>query len=276
MPLKINSNIVSLFAQRNLNRTQSSFNSNINRLASGLRINKAADDAAALAISEGLRADMRSAQQAGRNIGDGMSMVRTAEGTVSNQRELLGRMRELAVQSSSGTLNPSDRSIIQEEFSSLQSEFDRLANSSEFNGLALNDGSAAPVGVQVGIQNTPSDQITVNLSDTRAAAVGVDAASADVSTQGNAQSAIDAIDGALDSLNNTSAGYGAVENRLSSAYSSYQTTFENMYEAESRIRDADYAAQTADFSRNQILQQAGMAVLAQANSLPSTASSLIG
>jgi len=277
MALRINNNIASLLTGKQVGRSQNRLRANFAKLASGLRINQAADDAAGLGISESLRAEMRGLQQANRNVADGMSMVQTAESSLGEIGNNLSRMRELAVQSANGTLNANDRANIQAEFSALQTEVDRIANSSEFNGIQLSDGSAAaPLDVQVGAGNVAAnDRISVTLQDGRAATLGVDAATIDVTTQGNAQNAISAIDNAITSVNTGRSAYGAAQNALTSASRNLESYNENLTAAESRIRDVDFAAETADKARNDILGKAGIALLAQANINSSTALGLL-
>ncbi len=276
MPLRINNNIASLLIQQKVGGSQDRLRSNFAKLASGLRISQAADDAAGLGISESLRAEMRGLQQANRNVSDGMSMVQTAESSMGEIGNNLSRMRELAVQSANGTLNANDRANIQAEFNSLQSEVDRIANSAEFNGQQLSDGSTGAVDVQAGAGNVPAnDRITVNLQDGRGATLGVDAGSIDVTSQVNAQNAISAIDSAITTVSGSRAAYGAAQNTLTSASHNLQSYTENLVAAESRIRDVDFAAETADKARNDILGQAGIALLAQANLNPNTALGLL-
>ncbi|MBJ94152.1 MAG: flagellin FliC [Rickettsiales bacterium] len=276
MPLRINNNISSQLLQKTLGASQSRLQKNFNRLASGLRISQAADDAAGLGISESLRAEMRGLQQASRNVHDGMSMVATAEGAMAETGSRLSRMRELAVQASSGTYNANDRAAMQAEFSALQTEVDRIANSSEFNGIQLGDGSTPSVDVQVGAGNVAAnDRMTVNLQDGRAATLGVDAGSIDLTSQANAQTAISAIDNATATVNTARAAYGAAENSLQSASRNLQSYSENLYAAESRIRDVDFAAEFADKTRNDVLGKAGVSLLAQANLNQATALGLL-
>jgi len=276
MPLRINNNIASLLIQQKVGGSQNRLRSNFAKLASGLRISQASDDAAGLGISESLRAEMRGLQQASRNVSDGISMVQTAEGSLGSTGNILSRMRELAVQSANGTLNANDRANIQAEFGALQTEVDRIANSTEFNGLQLSDGSTPSVDVQAGAGNVPAnDRITVALQYSRGATLGVDAASVDVTTQANAQNAITAIDNAITTVSGSRAAYGAAQNSLTSAVHNLQSYTENLVAAESRIRDVDFAQETADKARNDVLGQAGIALLAQANISSSTALGLL-
>jgi flagellin len=276
MALRINTNVASVFAQKHVSRTEERLRSSFDHLSSGLRITKAADDAAGLAVSEKMRAQIKSLGVAIRNANDGVSMVQTAEGALSEITSILSRMRELSVEASSGVLQATERAYLQTEFAALQGEIDRIANVTQFNGLFLADGSTASVDVQVGIFNVAAeDRITVSLQDARGATLGVDAASASLTSAANAQTAIGLIDTALDSVNNSRATYGAAQNRMSSALHNLENYVENLTDAESRIRDVDFAAETAELTRNQIFQQAGVAILAQANSAPQAALTLL-
>jgi len=276
MALRINTNVASVFAQKHVSRTEERLRSSFEHLSSGLRITKAADDAAGLAVSEKMRAQIKSLHVAVRNANDGVSMVQTAEGALSEITSILSRMRELAVEAASGVLQATERAYLQTEFAELQGEIDRIANVTQFNGLFLADGSTASVAVQVGIFNVAAeDRISISLQDARSATLGVDTGSADLASAANSQTAIGLIDTALDSVNNSRATYGAAQNRLTSALHNLENYVENLTDAESRIRDVDFASETAEMTRNQIFQQAGVAVLAQANSAPQAALSLL-
>ena len=276
MALRINTNVNSVFAQKHVSRTQERMRSNMEHLSSGLRITKAADDAAGLAVSEKMRSQIRSLRMAMRNANDGISMVQTAEAGLAESTNILSRMRELAVESASGVLQATERAYLATEFTALQGEMERIADSTTFNGLNLSDGSTASVDVQVGIFNVAAeDRITVTLQDSQTAILGVDTLSIDLTTAATSQAAITAIDTALDSVNDSRADYGAAQNRLTSALHSIENYTENLVEAESRIRDVDFAMETADLTRNQVFQQAGVAILAQANSSPQVALSLL-
>lgn len=277
MPMRVNTNLTSLLLGNNISRSQTQLNKSFARLSSGLRINVAADDAAGMGISENLRAEMRSLRQANRNTMDGMSMVQTAESSLGEVGDRLSRMRELAVQSASGTLSPTARNAIQTEFSALQTEVERIANVTEFNGLSLSNGSAAtPVDVQVGANNVPAnDRVAVNLQDVRATTLGVDPATINVATQVGAQNAISAIDNAIGQVNSGRAAYGASQNQLTSAMHNVQSYTENLVDAESRIRDVDFAAGIAEKTRQQVLSQASVSLLAQSNMTRQTALGLL-
>jgi flagellin len=270
MGFRINTNIDSIIGVNNLTNTNSRLSGNFARLSSGLRINKAADDAAGLAVSETLRSQIKGLNQAIRNTNDGVSIIQTAEGALNEIQNILGRLRELSVQSASGTLQDSERLFINTESSALISEIDRLSNVTQFNGRVLLNGAAsAGIGtvsldVQVGIFNTTNDRVTVNISSARSEALGVSTITLDTSS--NAQNALDSIDTAIDTVSSIRATLGATQNRLGSALANLQTSVENLSAAESQIRDVDFATETAELSRNQILQQAGISVLSQANS----------
>jgi flagellin len=276
MALTVNTNLASLNALNNLNQVQRDLTGSYSRISSGLRIAKAADDAAGLGVAEGLSALSASGRVAMRNTNDGISIIQTAEGSMDAVGDILSRMRELAVQSSSETLADDERAYIQDEFLELSAEVDRIASSTEFNGTALTDGTNTQLDVQVGIQNTTNDRVTITLGDITASTLGVDTASVDLATSTGAQSAIDTIDAALDSVSGYRSSLGAVQNRLDSALANMESYVENLDSAESSIRDADFAWETAELARQQILQQAGVSVLAQAKDMNSGAISLLG
>ena len=276
MALTVNTNTASLNAINNLNQTQRSLSGSYSRISSGLRITRAADDAAGLGVAENIAAQAASGRVAMRNTNDGISVIQTAEGAMDSVGDILARMRELAVQSSSETLSDDDRAYIQDEFEQLTAEIDRIANATEFNGTALCDGTTASLDVQVGIMNTADDRITITLNDLTASNLGVDTGAVDLSSASTAQSAIDAFDTAIGSVNSFRSDLGAVQNRLDSALSNMETYVENLSSAESQIRDADFAFETAELAKNQILQQAGVSVLAQAKTMNQGALSLLG
>ncbi len=272
MGLRVNTNLYSLNAQRNLTNVSSRLAGNFARLSSGLRIAFAADDAAGLGISERMRAQIRSLNQAGRNTQDGISLVQTADGSLGELNGNLVRMRELAIQAANGTLNAGDRAILDAEFQALILEIDRVANQTTFNGIALFDGSTATLDIQVGAES--GETITVTLDDVTAATLGIDLL--DVTSAANASAALDVLDTAVDSVSAFRGDLGAFQNRLMSTFRSISSTSEQLSGAESRIRDVDIAAETADLTRNTILQQAALSVLAQANVQPQLALSLLG
>jgi flagellin len=272
MGLRVNTNLYSIGAQRNLSSVSSRLGGNFARLSSGLRIASASDDAAGLGISERMRAQVRSLQQAGRNASDGISLVQTAEGSLNELNSNLVRMRELAVQSSNGTLNTGDRAVLQEEFAALVEEVDRVAAQTTFNGVNLLDGSTTSLSIQVGTES--GETIDLSLEDMQASALGL--SGTDISDLTGAQSALDTIDAAIDDVSSLRGGLGSSQNRISSTVRSIAIAAENLSAAESRIRDVDIAVETADLTRNSILQQAAVSVLAQANVQPQLALSLLG
>ena len=277
MAIRINTNVESVFAQKHLARTQRSLRSTMEHLSSGLRLTRAADDAAGMGVSEKMRAHIQSLRMAQRNANDGISMVQTAEGALQETGDILARMRELAVEAASEVLQSTERAYLQTEFSTLQEEIERIADSTEFNGLNLADGSTTSVAVQVGIFNVAAqDRIAVTLQDSQSATLGVNTTAVDLTTAAQSQLSITAIDTAIDSVNNSRATYGAAQNQLSSALRNLENYTENLTETESRIRDVDFAAETATMTRNQIFQQAGISILSQANSAPQAALSLLG
>jgi flagellin len=263
MALVINHNMSSINAQRNLSNTGRSLKSSFEKVSSGLRINKAADDAAGLGVAENLEAASRSAKVAMRNTNDGISVVQTAEGATSEVGNIVKRMRELAVQSSSETLATAERSYVQDEFAQLSAEVDRISQVTEFNGLKLTNGSDTSVSVQVGVNNSSNDRISITMGDLRSTALGVDTTSMSLNSSASARSAITALDTALDSINSIRSDYGAVQNRLGDSLVNMEVYNENLNAAESQIRDVDFASETAEMAKQQIMQQAGMSVLAQ-------------
>lgn len=266
MALRINNNLSSVFAQKHLSRSQERLSANFDHLSSGMRITRAADDAAGLGMSESMRAEIRSLKQAMRNQNDGISVIQTAEASLGEIAGNLMRMRQLAVQSASDVIASTERTYIQTEFAALQTEVDRIANSAEFNGLKLSDGSVAIVTVQVGINNVvANDQIGLNMQDGRTATLGVPAATVNVNTAAAARTTIALVDTALTSINTSRSAYGAKQNAITSALHNTQSYTENLVASESRIRDVDFAAETSDLTRNSVFQQAGIAILAQAN-----------
>lgn len=274
MGLRVNTNLASLNAQRNLANTTARLGRSFERLSSGLRINRAADDAAGLAISEGFRAEIRSLQQAQRNSLDAVSLVQIAEGALQETGQILIRMRELAIQSANGTLGSSERASLNGEFQDLIDEINRIANVTQFNGITILSDTTASVTFQVGVNGTSADTITVSGVAATASAIGVGGLT--VSTQALAQGTLDTLDSAIGTVASLRATFGTTQNRLESTIRSIATAVENISAAESRIRDVDVAEETATLTRNQILQQAGVSVLAQANVSTSIALTLLG
>lgn len=274
--LTVNTNMPSANALNKLTQTTKKLSTSFEHISSGLRINKAADDAAGLGMAENLDAQGRSLRQASRNANDGVSVLEVAEGATGEVANIIKRMRELAVQSSSETLDNTERAYIDDEFEQLAGEVDRIAQVTEFNGVKVSDGSITQLDVQVGANNSANDRITLSLGDLRATVLGIDATSIDLATSGGAQAALTVLDGALDDVNGYRSKMGASQNRLESALRNLGTYSESIQGAESRIRDADYAYETAQMSKLQIMQQAGVAVLGQANQLGQSALRLIG
>jgi len=275
MAITVKTNTTATNALKDLNQTSRSLSRSFERISSGQRIARAADDAAGLGVAENLRRTSASAAVAQRNTNDGMSFIAVAEGASSEVGNLLVRMRELAVQGASETLDDDERAYVQSEFVALSTEVDRIAEVTEFNGQALTNGTLTDVSVQVGVNATANDQIAITLGDLTTATLGVDTGAVDMSTAGGASAALAAIDTAIETVSSYRAAYGATENRLSSALNNLETFEQTTKEAESRIRDADFGAETATLSQNQILQQAGVSVLSQAKSINQSALSLL-
>ena len=276
MPLVVNTNVASLDAQKNLSRTTSSLQKSFQRLSSGFRINSAADDAAGLGVSEGLKSRIRSFTVAERNTNNAISMVRTAEGGLGEISGIVLRMRELAVQSANGDLSSTDRDFLQTEFGLLKEEITRLANTTEFNGKDLLAGTQGSTAFQVGINTTVDDTISVDFGGVDLSSLGLSGIVISGSSQSNATTAIDAVDGALTEVSTRRSTFGAAQNRLSIAAANSQTIRTNLEAANSAIRDVDVAEETSVLARSQVLLQAGTSILAQANQSPQLALSLLG
>ncbi|HLT22427.1 MAG TPA: flagellin [Bacteriovoracaceae bacterium] len=276
MGLRINTNVSSLNAQRNLGQTKGAQQKVLEQLSSGSRINRAGDDAAGLAISENLKAQIRGLGQAERNAQDGISLVQIAEGALSEVGNIMIRLRELAVQAASDTIGPTERKFLNVEFEQLLSEVDRIANSTEFNRVPLLNGTGSVFDIQIGTRNDPlSDRLTFDASsaDVNVAALGLNLAS--VSDKISAQNSLAAIDQSIQTVSGIRADFGALQNRLQSTINNIQVSSENLSAANSRIRDTDIAAATSELTRTNILMQAGTSVLAQANQSTTNAISLI-
>jgi flagellin len=267
MALTVNTNMAAVDAINQLAVSTRSLSGSFERVASGKRINKAADDAAGLGVAENLDSSNRSGRVAMRNANDGISLVQTAEGATGEVANILKRMRELAIQSASETLDNNERQYIQDEYVQLAAEVDRISAVTEFNGVSLVNGINTQISVQVGINNTSNDRITIKMGDLRATVLGIDTGTLSLATVTGAQNALGTFDSALDTVNSNRSDYGASQNRLSTSLRNMEIYLENITSAESRIRDADYAYETAEMAKNQILQQAGMSVLAQAKSI---------
>ncbi|MBD3610217.1 MAG: flagellin FliC [Gammaproteobacteria bacterium] len=277
MPQVINTNVMSLNSQRNLNRSQDSMKIALQRLSSGLRINSAKDDAAGLAISERFTAQVRGLNQAARNAADGVSLAQTAEGSLQEIANNLQRMRELAVQAANATNSASDRASLNDEMTALKSEITRVAGATDFNGVKVL-GTTTTLTFQVGANDVAAND-QVKLTTTKiVSAVGVKStllAARTISTATKAVSSLGIIDDAINEIASVRADFGTLQNRFESIIRNVQNVSENLQSARSRIQDADFAAETAELTRTQILQQAGVAMLAQANSLPQNVLSLL-
>ncbi len=280
MSVTINSNLASLTARKNLDVTQSNLATSIARLSSGMRITRASDDAAGLAISEKLNAQVRGFAQASRNAANGISVVATAEGALNEVTNILTRMRELAVQASSGDLGSGERDNLNSEYGQLLTEIDRISVATKFNGASLLDGTTTSIKFQIGINSGSENVISVAFSavDTSGlgGAAGTISATGIAGTDGeSAMSQLSKIDSAIGQVTTLRGTFGAMQNRLESVIRNLAVTIENTTAANSRIRDVDVAEETATYTKNQILVQAGVSVLAQANQMPSIALSLL-
>jgi len=273
--LRINTNIASISAQRSLASITDRLSTTYRRLSTGLRIASASDDAAGLAMSERLRAQVRSLNQAKRNAQDGISLVQTGEGALAEVANILLRLRELAVQSSNGTVSTQDRTTLDEEFQSLVDEIDRIGRGTEFNGIKLLDGSASTVLFQIGYGTSAGiDTVDATLSPVLATGLGLDVLG--ITNVAGATTSMLAIDAAIDSVSRVRGRFGSMQNRLESTIRNLGVRTENLIDAESRIRDVDIAREAAELTRLQILQQAAVSVLAQANVQPQLALRLLG
>src|SRR3989344_5121941 len=264
----VNTNVVALNAQRNLSTSQSSLSQSMQRLSSGLRVNSARDDAAGLAIAERMSAQIKGMNVAVRNANDGISLAQTAEGALGKIGDNLQRMRELAVQSRNATNSDGDRANLQKEFKQLQQEIDRTVKGTKFNGTALfASGASTTLSFQVGAGTDATNRIAIG--------GGASGAATNIATTSQIDDAINVIDKALDTINDKRAAFGASQNRFEAVISNLQTNIENQTASRGRIVDADFATETANLSRSQILQQAGTAMVAQANQLPQQVLSLL-
>ncbi|MFK7861407.1 MAG: flagellin [Granulosicoccus sp.] len=269
MPQTINTNVMSLTAQRNLNMSQGALATSMQRLSSGLRVNSAKDDAAGLAIAERMNTQVRGMNVAIRNANDGISLSQTAEGGLQEMSNMLQRMRELAVQSANGTNSASDRNNLDLEFQALDDEIGRIALTTKFNGQTVLNRGASAVVFQIGANTSADNQLSIDL-------VSIPITGGDVATVSNALGAISAIDGTISIVTTARADFGAMQSRFESAISNLQVGMENQSAARGRIMDADFAVETANMTRAQILQQAGNAMVSQANSAPQSVLQLLG
>lgn len=277
MGFRINTNVASLQAQTSLNKVNKESQDSLSKLSSGSRITKAADDAAGLGISEKLKAEIRSSQQATRNANDGISMVQVAEGGLNEASNILVRMRELGVQSASDTVGDSERGMANLEYQQLKSEMERISQVTEFNGKKLLNGDSEKYEFQVGTGgNEFEDRIAFQAGQINSGNESLGVSSLDIGSKDGAQESLNSVDSAIEKISSQRAVLGSLQNRLVSTTNNLQTSTENMSAANSRIRDTDYAEETAKSARNQIIQSAGTSVLAQANMSSQGALKLIG
>ena len=272
--MRINTNVMALNASNMLTGNQNAVQKSINKLSSGLRINGAADDASGLAISEKMRSQIRGLNQAESNAQDGISLIQTAEGALQQTTDVLQRMRELVVKAENiGVLSEKDQDAIQVEITALTKEIDRIADSTAFNGKQLLDGTATALDFKIGANTYSCDKLTISIGDMGSAALTV--SSLDVKTASGAEAALTAIDDAIVAVSKQRAELGAIQNRMEYAIESLSTTSENLTAAESRIRDVDMADEMVNYTKDNILQQSAMAMLAQANQQPQQILSLL-
>ncbi|MDD4976260.1 MAG: flagellin [Bacteriovorax sp.] len=277
MGLRINTNVQSLRAQNSLAKVEENKSNTLAKLSSGSRINKAGDDAAGLAISEKLKANIRGTQQASRNAGDGISMIQTAEGGLNESSNILIRLRELSVQSASDTIGDQERKFSNLEFQQLTNEMERIATSTQFNGKNLLNGEGDKLDFQIGIMNDEkNDRLSYTPQDTSARTKDLGVEGLGVLTKGDAQNNLEKIDNAINGVNANRASLGALQNRLQSTISNLDVRTENLSAANSRIRDTDIALESAEMTKGNILSAAATSVLAQANNAGSSALKLIG
>lgn len=277
MGFRINTNTSSLSAQRALSSHSRAAAKTLTQMSSGSRITKAADDAAGLAISEKFKAKIRSTSQANRNANDGISMIQTAEGGLNEVSTILTRLRELSIQAASDTVGNTERGFTNMEYQNLKKEVERIAQVTEFNGIKLLSGDGGPLDLQVGVNNDAfQDRITYDTAKQNAKLDNLGLTAITVANKEGAQTAIDTIDAAIEKVSSQRSSLGAIQNRLISTSNNLQITAENLSEANSRIRDVDYARVSAENAKNNILSQAGTAVLAQANQNGSSALKLLG
>lgn len=276
MGLRIATNVASLNAQKNLVGNQRNLDQSLARLSSGMRINKAADDAAGLAISENLRGQIRGLRQASRNSNDGISLVQVAEGGLTEISNMLIRLRELGVQAASDTIGDTERKFLDVEYQQLKSEIQRISEVTRFNGRDLLNGTGGVIDIQVGTYNDPfKDRISFNASAANASLESLAMTAESVAQKESAQNSLDVLDRAMVSVNAIRANFGAMQNRLQSTVANIAVADENLSAANSRIRDADIAAESAELTRNNILMQAGVSVLGQANNMSNIALKLL-
>jgi len=277
MGMRINTNTQAIAAQRNLTRTNTDQKASLEKLSSGSRINRAADDAAGLAIAEKMRAALRSLRQDQRNTNDGIAMIQTAEGAMNEMSNVLIRLRELSVQSASDTISDVERGFIDKEVQVLRAEMDRVANVTEFNGLKLLNGDGDALHIQIGMNNDAlNDRVYYDRSKTEITSTRLGVGDISVANRESAQGNLAKLDGAIRTLSESRAELGALQNRLQSTFSNLQVYEENLAGARSRISDVDVAQESAELTKQNILSQAGISVLGQANQNPQMALKLMG
>lgn len=277
MGLRIATNVAAINARKNMFSTSNNLERSMARLSSGYRINQAADDAAGLAISENLRAQIRGLRQASRNASDGISLVQIAEGSLNEVSNMLIRLRELAIQASSDTIGDTERKFVDVEYQQLKSEIQRVTENTSYNGFELLNGTGGIIDIQVGVQNDPfEDRISFNASAANATLEALGLTAEAVDNKAAAQNSIGAVDSALVSVNAIRANFGAMQNRLVSTVNNLGVTDENFSAANSRIRDTDIATESSELVRNNILQQAAVSILSQANNTQQLALKLLG
>ncbi|MFL5814353.1 MAG: flagellin [Bdellovibrionia bacterium] len=277
MGLRINTNIQAMSAQRALGLNYQAQNKSLERLSSGTRINRAGDDAAGLAISEKLKANIRSMKQASRNANDGISLIQTAEGAMSEIGNIMIRLRELSIQGSSDTIGDTERGFIDKEVQKMKEEITRISASTEFNGRHLLDGTENELEIQVGIKNSPElDRFHLSTTDLKSTLDAFGMESISTMTKQSSQQNLATLDAAINHLNENRSTLGAFQNRLNSTINNLQVYTENLSAANSRIRDTDMAEETSEMTKNSILTQAGVAMLGQANQTPQAVLKLLG
>jgi len=265
----INNNIASMGAQNALHSSSYGMQKSIEKLSTGLRINRASDDAAGLSVSENLRSQVKGLQMADRNAQDGISAMQVAEGSLNEVSSILQRMRELSVESASDTLTNTDRGYLNQEFDQLTSEVNRIVSVSEFNGTQLLNGAWSGKDIQIGSNNSSNDRLTTTISSITSTSLGINTTAIDNKT--SSQAAIGALDTAIDSVNSQRSNIGAYVNRLEHTVANLKNSALNMQAAESQVRDVDVGSEMANFTKLQILSQAGTSMLAQGNQIPQTA-----
>lgn len=275
MGLRVSTNVPSLTVQRNIQGTQKDLNRSLARLSSGQRVVTAADDAAGLSISQNLEAEIRGLKQATRNANDGVSFVQTAEGSLNEVSNILIRLRELGVQAASDTIGDAERGFLDKEYQSLKSEVDRIAQSTNFNGRQLLNGTGGDLSFQVGTHKNENDRIIYKTNEANVAAAKIGIGSAKVLSKDDALDSLEDVDGAIKTVNEYRASLGAMQNRLQSTANNLSIHIENLFDARSRIADTDIAEEASKLARASVLQNAGIAVLAQANAAPTNALKLL-